>query len=261
MTYNSNSKFLDAAEAAARAAGAELLDWQGRFQAREKGPSDLVTEADLASQACVQSMLLKQFPNHGFLAEENCHIEPADGRHRWIVDPLDGTMNYVHGVPQFAVSIALERDGEIVLGAVYDPCLDECFLAAAGQGATLNGQSIRRSDAQTLMQALVVASFPAAIQAGHPEIERFIRVLVASQSLRRTGSAAINLCYIAAGRFDGYWATSTKIWDVAAGFLILREAGGIVTDLDGGPVDLHRPRFVAAATEPLQVELRRTLAG
>ncbi len=261
MISSSKSEYLQAAEEAARAGGAVLMDWVGKFQAREKGPSDLVSEADLASQDCIQDLLLKRFPAHGFLAEEDALIEPPDGRHRWIVDPLDGTMNYVHGVPQFAVSIALECDGEMLAGVIYDPCLDECFAAEAGRGATLNGKPIRCSKTQTLKQALVVASFPAGIQAGHPEIERFARILVTSQSLRRTGSAAINLSYIAAGRFDGYWATSTKIWDVAAGFLILREAGGVVSDLEGGPVQLARPRFVAAATGPLREELCEMLAG
>jgi myo-inositol-1(or 4)-monophosphatase len=257
----SHAAALEAAVEAARAGAAVLMDWRGRFNVREKGPQDVVSEADLASQDAIQSVLLGRFPEHGFLAEEDCQIAPRDGRHVWIVDPLDGTTNYVHDVPQFAVSIALEEDGEIVAGVVLDPCADECFCAAAGGGAFLNGRPIRASRVASLRDALTVASFPSGIRRGDPEIERFIRVLLASQSLRRTGSSAINLAYLAAGRFDGYWATTTKAWDVAAGFLIAREAGAVLSDLEGGPIDLYHPRFVAASTPELHAELRKVLAG
>jgi myo-inositol-1(or 4)-monophosphatase len=256
------SEFLQACQEAARAGGAVLMQWRGKFKAREKGPSDLVTEADSASQERIRELLLSRFPDHGFLGEEDgTDIAPRDGRHRWIVDPLDGTVNYVHGVPNFAVSVALECDGQIIAGAVYDPSLDECFTAEAGGGAYLNGEPIRTSGATQLTEALVVASFPAGIRSGHPEIERFIRALVATQSLRRTGSAALNLSYLAAGRFDGYWATTTKIWDIAAGVLIVTEAGGALTSPEGGEVDLAKPRFVAAATPQLQQALRACLDG
>lgn len=256
------SEFLQACQEAVRVGGAVLMEWRGKFNAREKGPADLVTEADFASQERIRELLLSRFPEHGFLGEEDgTDIAPRDGRHRWIVDPLDGTVNYVHGVPNFAVSVALECEGRIIAGAIYDPSLDECFTAEAGGGAFLNGIPIRTSGTTQLTEALVVASFPAGIQEGHPEIERFVRALVATQSLRRTGSAALNLSYLAAGRFDAYWATTTKIWDIAAGFLILSEAGGSLATPEGGEVELAKPRFVAAATPQLQQALRACLNG
>lgn len=256
------SEFLQACQEAARVGGAVLMEWRGKFNAREKGPADLVTEADFASQERIRELLLSRFPEHGFLGEEDgTDIAPRDGRHRWIVDPLDGTVNYVHGVPNFAVSVALECEGRIIAGAIYDPSLDECFTAEAGGGAFLNGIPIRTSGTTQLTEALVVASFPAGIQEGHPEIERFVRALVATQSLRRTGSAALNLSYLAAGRFDAYWATTTKIWDIAAGFLILSEAGGSLATPEGGEVELAKPQFVAAATPQLQQALRACLNG
>lgn len=250
---------LAAAERAARAGAALLLDWRGRFHIREKGPQDVVSEADLASQDAIEAVLLGEFPDHGFLAEENKHIPARDGRHTWIVDPLDGTTNYVHGVPQFAVSIALEEDGRIVAGIVLDPCADECFAAVLNGGAFLNGTRINASKVTRLRDALTVASFPSGIRRGNPEIDRFIDVLIESQSLRRTGSSAINLAYLAAGRFDGYWATTNQSWDVAAGILIAQEAGAVITDFSGGPVDIHRPRFISACTPELHSELRRVL--
>ncbi len=253
--------YLKASEDAARIGGEILLSWIGRFKAREKAPSDLVTEADLASQEAIQEHLLGLFPDHGFLAEEDAAIVGENGAYRWIVDPLDGTVNYVHGVPQFAVSVALEIAGRVAVGTVWDPIAKECFTAEAGQGAFLNGERLQTSQVERLADAMVVASFPPKIQKGSAEIENFVNVLVSCQTLRRTGSAALNLSYVAAGRFDGYWATATKSWDVAAGFLLVREAGGVVTNLDGGPVDLDRPQFVAASNSMLLNELRPLVAG
>jgi myo-inositol-1(or 4)-monophosphatase len=253
------SHYLKVCEQAARAGGAVLLDWVDRFAVREKGPADLVTEADLASQQAVKEILLGTFPEHGFLGEEGG--DPLAHRpYRWIVDPLDGTTNYVHQVPQYAVSVALEHEGELVVGTVFDPVSGECFTAEAGKGAFLNGKRLQVSNVENLAQALVVASFPAKVRRGAAEIDDFVEVLLEAQALRRTGSAALNLSYVAAGRFDAYWATETKIWDVAAGFLLIQEAGGVVTDLTGGPYVLDRPRFVAAATGPLHASLVEILA-
>ncbi len=254
--------YITTCEAAARAGGRELISWMGRFQAREKGPSDLVSEADLASQETIRRVILERFPDHGFVAEENdTHLIGADDRFRWIVDPLDGTVNYVHGVPQFAVSIALEREGRLIAGVVLDPISDECFTAVAGEGAFLNGQPLRVSDVTAMDQSLMVASFPPRVQRNAPEVHAFVDVLVACQTLRRTGSAAINLAFLAAGRFDGYWATSTKVWDIAAGVLLVREAGGVVTGIDGGPIDLNSGKVVAAASPQLHAQLLPLVSG
>ena len=154
--------------------------------------------------------------------------QPATARaeYRWIVDPLDGTTNFVHGVPHYCVSLALERNGELLVGAVYDPLLEECFTAAAGQGAWLNGRPIHTSQVSLLSEALAAVGFPPKVTRDSPDLLLFLEMVCRCQAIRRTGSSALNLCYLAAGRFDLYWSYSTNIWDVAAGVLILREAGG-----------------------------------
>ncbi len=251
--------FLEVCERAARTGGAALLDWVGRITVREKGPSDLVTDADLASQEAVRRVLHNAFPDHDFLSEE----EPPSGaparhedRYRWIVDPLDGTTNYVHQIPEFAVSLALERGGEVLVGTVFNPVSGECFMAEKGAGAFLNGRRLQVSRVESLAGAVVVASFPPRIGPDSPIIADFLRIVGAAQSMRRTGSAALNLSFLAAGRYDGFWARDTKVWDVAAGALLISEAGGIMTSLDGGPFRLNHPQFIAASTEPLHRELR-----
>lgn len=252
--------YLTVCEEAARAAGAVLLDWAGRFSAREKGPSDLVTEADLAAQEVIRDRLFAAFPKHGFLGEEqDANIASQDDGLRWIVDPLDGTMNYVHGVPNYAVSIALERHGRLLVGTVFDPVNRECFSAAVGQGAWLNGGRLAVSAVTELSQALVAVSFPARVRRDDREIADFLEVTVRAQGTRRMGSSALNLCYVAAGRFDGYWSTSTKSWDIAAGALLVTEAGGTITHYGGEAFDLARPQFIAAATTKLHGELHELL--
>lgn len=252
-------RYRDIAVEAARAAGCELLGWRGRFAVREKGPSDLVTEADLAAQEAVHRILQRAFPDHGFLAEENGVATIGRDGYRWIVDPLDGTTNYVHGLPQFCTSIALERAGQLLVGVVYDPTADECFSAVAGLGATLNDRPIRTSGVTALPQAMVAASFAPRTRRTDPTIAEFLNVLERAQAVRRMGSSALNLCYVAVGRLDAYWANDTKSWDVAAGWLIVREAGGTVISPVGGEPDLAKPRFVAASGTPLAEELRATL--
>ena len=252
-------EYLQVCERAARAGGAVLVDWVGRFGVREKGPADLVTQADLASQEVVRGIVLEAYPDFGFVSEES--DEAFDNRleYTWIVDPLDGTTNYVHQVPHYAVSVALLRRGRPVVGVVFDPVHDECFAASLGGGATLNGRPIRTSGVRELSQALVAASFAAKVQRPSAEIDQFVAAVLNCQAVRRTGSAALNLCYLAAGRFDGFWAMSTKAWDVAAGVLIVEEAGGTVTALDGGPFDLERPHPVASACRELHEAFRRLL--
>jgi myo-inositol-1(or 4)-monophosphatase len=250
--------YLTTCEQSARAGGAVLLDWMDRFNVREKGPSDLVTEADLASQQVVSEHLLAAFPDHGFLGEE-AQPRPGGSAFRWIVDPLDGTTNYAHRLPQFCVSVALESKGRVLVGTIYDPLSKECFTAAAGQGAYLNGSRLAVSQVTQLPTALAAVSFPARVPRGSPLITDFIEVLHQAQAVRRMGSSALNLAYLAAGRLDAYWATDTKIWDVAAGWLLVQEAGGVVTGLGGKPCDLEKPSFVAAATPELHRQMLATL--
>jgi myo-inositol-1(or 4)-monophosphatase len=251
------SDFLKTCERAARAGGHVLLDWVGRFAAREKAPADLVTEADLASQDEIRRILLSQFPDHGFIGEEGGPTGPADAEYRWLVDPLDGTTNYVHQIPHYCVSIALERRGDLVCGAVFDPVSRECFTSEADRGVFLNGRKLTASSVEKIDQAVVVVSLPPKVEANSRELAELCRVAVASQSVRRTGSAALNLCYIAAGRFDAYWGGNTKAWDVAAGALMIREAGGVITGTDGSPLRLDDPRFIAASTKPLHEQMMR----
>ena len=269
------SEFIEICEQAARAGGSVLRDWQDRAEATEKGPRDLVTEADLESQAAIRDVLLGAFPDHHFLGEEDPSSNTrasysrgesggnSDGTHpqyRWIVDPLDGTTNYVHHLQTFAVSVALERAGQLLVGVIYDPVADECFSAVAGDGAYLNRRPIRSSSCPRIDEALISASFSPNVQRGSPEVARFVEVLHSCQSLRRLGSAALNLCYVAAGRLDAYWATSLKSWDVAAGVLMVREAGGIVTHVDGGPFDLDCASVAASANRDLHDQFLRVLA-
>jgi len=254
---------------AAHAGGKLLLDWQHRFRAKEKSPKDLVTEADLASQEAIRSILLKAFPDHDFLGEEDAADRKSKGlpplgerrsNFRWIVDPLDGTVNYVHRLPGYAVSIALQEGDELLVGVVFDPLSGECFIGQRGLPPTLNGQPIATSGCRRADQALIAVSFSANVPRGSIEITRFIEALHACQSIRRMGSAALNLCYVASGRLDAYWATSIAIWDVAAGLLIVREAGGAIGALDGSPLDLERPEMIASASPALQTELIEILA-
>lgn len=252
----SYKEFVDAAESAARAGGAVVMEYFGRCAAREKAPKDLVTDADLASQEAIRQYLLSRFPDHGFLGEESGAATAGESGSRWIVDPLDGTTNFVHRVPHFCVSVALEHQGELLAGAIYHPVHNECYRAARGEGAWLDGQRLQVSEVERLPQALCAASFGARTQRHSLELKRFIEVLLAAQSIHRGGSAALNLAYVAAGRFDAYWSESTHIWDIAAGVLLVQEAGGVVASLYGGAFRTDNPHFLAAATEPLHRELQ-----
>ncbi len=263
------SDFLAVCELAARAGGAELRNWVDRITVQEKGPKDLVTEADFASQQAIREVVLSAFPEHGFLGEERDEAggkaaEPSaaggDGAYRWIVDPLDGTLNYIRGLPSYAVSVALERGGDLLAGVVFDPLLDECFTAAAGEGAFLNGKRIRSSRCMSLDQALVAVSFSANVPRDSVEVRRFVEVLHAGQSARRSGSAALNLCYVGCARLDAYFASSVYVWDVAAGVLVAREAGAVVTSIVGCTFDLRQPDLAVAGTANLHVELLQALS-
>jgi myo-inositol-1(or 4)-monophosphatase len=233
----------------------------------EKGPGDLVTEADLESQRTIREILMSAFPEHGFRGEEDIGDprDPASEGHakrvyEWIVDPLDGTTNYVHGVPTFAVSIALVKDGDPLVGVVYEPVADRCFRAIRDRGAFLNDSPIRVSSCDSLRSGLIGASLPAFVTPESLDLRRFNEIVGACQAIRRMGSAAMNLCYVAAGWLDGYWGETAKAWDVAAGILLVQEAGGYVTGLDGSPFRLMDPHFVCAGTRELHAELSERLA-
>jgi myo-inositol-1(or 4)-monophosphatase len=261
------SHFSAVCEAAARAGGRVLQDWVGRFKVSAKGPRDLVTEADFASQREIKRLVLEAFPDHGFLGEESLPEAEALVKQtatglRWIVDPLDGTTNYVHGIPAYCVSVALARGNDILAGTIFDPVLNECFTAEAGGGARLNGEPIAVASTQTLAEAVVAVGFPPHVTAEAPAVADFLSVVPHASAMRRTGSTAINLAYVACGRFDAFWVRRIAPWDVAAGLLLVAEAGGHVATLAAdreAPVCLDDPAFIAAATPAVLEELRRLL--
>lgn len=254
---------LHVALAAARAGAEELMARYENRVVREKAPKDLVTDADLAAQHAIRAILESSYPNYAFVGEEEGENEPPaeiragdlDAPPCWVVDPLDGTVNYVHGLQGFAVSIGLYARGKMRLGVIYDPISKDCFTAVAGQGARCNDRLMKTSEAVALDQSLVACSFPAGVTPDAPEVSRFLRVLERCQSLRRLGSCALNMCYVADGRLDAYWATNVAPWDCAAGTVIAREAGAVLTSYDGGPFDDWEPKFCVTATPVLHAAL------
>jgi myo-inositol-1(or 4)-monophosphatase len=243
------TEYLNAAEEAARRASAVLLDWRRRFQVRLKGQFDLVTDADLASQRAICEFLSRQFPEHRFLGEEDKagHGRPAaDAPPTWIIDPLDGTTNYVHDFPFYCVSIGLQVAGELVIGVIHDPNRQEVFKAAQGLGAWLGEQRLTTSPISQLSEALLSTGFPADMRDRDELLEWWRYFSLRVHGLRRTGSTALNLAYIAAGCFDGFWAFDNNAWDVAAGVVLVREAGGTVTNVDGSAFDPHTPDALAS---------------
>jgi myo-inositol-1(or 4)-monophosphatase len=250
---------LDTCEAAARAGGRELVAWQGKFRSREKGVADLVTDADIASQHAIRRVIADTFPDHAFVGEEQtdeASNKRSDGP-TWVVDPLDGTTNYVHGYPQYAVSVAVAQGNQVLAGAIYDPVRDECYSAALGQGAWQDRVPLCASKVSEPAAALVAVSLPARVSRDSPDLLDFIEAAEACQAVRRSGSAALNLANVAAGSLDAFWATHIQPWDVAAGVLLIREAGGIVTARDGSEFHLWNPHFLIAATP----ELHRSMLG
>ncbi len=217
-----------------------------------KGAIDPVTETDLQAQKMIAELIRLSFPDHDFLGEERVGEgkggqSPANPDYRWIVDPLDGTVNFAHGFPMFCVSIALEAAGQVLYGAVYDPMRDELFEGIAGQGATLNGRTIRVTQTAALERALVATGFPYDIRERLPEtLARMGRLLGTCQGLRRAGSAALDMCYLASGRLDGFYEENLKPWDTAAGLVIVEEAGGRITTFDGGNYDIQAPNILAS---------------
>jgi myo-inositol-1(or 4)-monophosphatase len=239
--------FLTVATEAARASGALLrANIKGERQITYKGDINLVTEMDKLSEQTAVNMLLASFPEHGVMAEEETTIRNDSG-YLWVIDPLDGTTNYAHGYPCFSVSLALECRGEVIVGVVYDPMRDELFSAQKGKGAFLNGAPIRVSRTDTLIKSLLATGFPYDRKVSEKNnLNYFHDLLMASQEVRRDGSAALDLCSVASGRFDGFWELKLKPWDVAAGSLIVREAGGTVSDFSGAASSIHHDEIVAS---------------
>ena len=239
---------------AALAAGAVLRqNYSKPHQITMKGAIDPVTETDLQSQEMIIALIRQTFPDHVILAEETIGDSRRPGvsrecaAYRWIIDPLDGTVNFAHGYPAFCVSIACEAAGVLQYGVIYDPLRDELFEARKGQGAWLNGRAIRVSQTDRLERALVATGFPYDIRERLPEtIGRISRILGKVQGLRRGGSAALDMCYVACGRFEGFYEENLKPWDTAAGLLLISEAGGRVTRFDGGPYDIYSPNILAS---------------
>jgi myo-inositol-1(or 4)-monophosphatase len=240
--------YLDSAKEAARIAAGILQEWRSRFRVREKGRFDLVTDADLASQQAIREFLGQRFPDHGFLGEEDKGSEVRPGPHApptWIVDPLDGTTNYVHDCPLYCVSIGLQIAGELVVGVVYEPSRQEMFAAAHGLGAWLGEERLQASSTDRLEEAMLATGFPPDMRGQEFLFDWWRYFGLRARSLRRTGSTALNLAYLAAGRFDGYWAFDNHVWDVAGGTVLLREAGGIITNIDGSGYDPFTPDALA----------------
>jgi myo-inositol-1(or 4)-monophosphatase len=231
----------------AKDAGRLLRDRVGtRIDVDHKGSINLVTDVDLASERLIREAISTYYPRHEILGEEG-GLSESGSEYRWIVDPLDGTTNYAHGYPIFCVSIALECKGEIVLGVVYDPMRDELFTAERGGGAALNNRPIHVSKTAELMQGLLSTGFPYDIKTSKlTNLDHWANFAMNAQALRRDGAAALDLCYVACGRFDGFWELNLSPWDTAAGALIVTEAGGRVTDFSGGPFSNYKPEVVGS---------------
>jgi myo-inositol-1(or 4)-monophosphatase len=255
------TEYLAAAVEAARIGAAELERWRGKFSIREKGRADLVTEADEASQRLVKGVLLGRFPDHLFIGEEESVGKapgdvrpPTDAPPAWVVDPLDGTANYAHDVPAYCVSIGLWHAGRAIVGVILDPRQNELFTAAAGQGAHLNGRPIKVSSVPDVAGGMLSTGFPADYQKQLRNLDAWAKLTAHAQSLRRNGSTALSMAYVAAGRFDGYWAFDNYPWDVMAGAALIAEAGGTLTAIDGTAFDPYRPDVVAG-NPAVQAEL------
>lgn len=241
------AEFLKIAELAARYAGSILLKHLGKaLDVEFKGDVDLVTKADRLSEEAIVSIIRDTYPGHQILAEEGT-TQKGESGYRWIIDPLDGTTNYAHTFPCFAVSIGLEADGKMVAGVVYDPVRDECFTAMKGCGAHLNGNPIHVSDTDSLDSALLATGFPYD-RRKNPDnyIELFKKFMIKAQEIRRPGSASIDLCYLASGRIDGFWECKLKPWDVAAAVVIVREAGGLISDFRGNVYSIYGEETLAS---------------
>jgi myo-inositol-1(or 4)-monophosphatase len=238
-----------AIEAVIRAGDIQMQHFGGVMQVDKKGAIDLVTNIDIAIERGFRAMIAERFSDHEVLGEEFAQAAEHDEvpRFCWVFDPVDGTTNYAHGLPIFCSSLALEIDGEPVVGAIYDPTRRELFTAERGHGAWLNGKPLRVSTPETLIDSLLVTGFPYSVQQDSEElVGLFAEFLRQSRAVRRLGSAALDLCYVAAGRFEAFWEQKLNPWDVSAGALIVQEAGGRVTDSNGGAFRSRTGSIVAS---------------
>lgn len=240
---------INAARKAARGLNRDFGEAQELLVSR-KGAADFVSKADLEAEQTIFEELSRARPKYGFIMEERGVIEGTDNSNRWIIDPLDGTTNFLHGVPQFAVSIALERDRQPYAGVVFNPATDELFWAEKGEGAYMNDRRLRVSARKDLSEALFACGLPFAGRPGRKRaLDEAKRVLEQTAGVRRFGAAALDLAYVAAGRFDAFWERDLNSWDVAAGVALVREAGGAVSEIDGGADCLFNGSILAANTE------------
>ena len=238
-----------AVEIVLRAGDIQRAGQESGFRVDKKGSIDLVTEVDLACERMCRETIAERFPGHDILAEELGGALPggAASRFRWVFDPLDGTTNYAHGLPIYCSSLALEIDGRAEVAAIYDPTRRELFTAERGEGSYLNGRALRVSQTSTLIDSLLVTGFPYSVHEERGElVALFGHFLGRARAVRRLGSAALDLCYVAAGRFEGFWEQHLKPWDVAAGALIVEEAGGEVSGMDGAPFDPAAAHLIAS---------------
>ncbi|MDD5722937.1 MAG: inositol monophosphatase family protein [Syntrophales bacterium] len=237
----------DFAISIARIAGSLLRDrFKEKHQIDYKGEIDIVTEADRMSEEMLIAEINRKFPDHNILSEEAVEMDRGS-RYRWIIDPLDGTTNYAHGFPMFCVSIALEKDGQIITGVIYSPVSDELFVAGKGKGAFLDGSRILVSGTTEISKSLLATGFPYDIRRDpNNNINYFSEMALRAQAIRRAGSAALDLAYTAAGCFDGFWELKLRPWDTAAGWLLVSEAGGVITDISGGSYGLDSPSMLAS---------------
>ncbi len=220
--------------------------FNGTHKIQYKGDINIVTEADKMSEDLIIDSIKRNFPDHGILSEESPAIT-GTGKLRWIIDPLDGTTNYSHGYPVFCVSIALENEGVIVLGVIYDPMREDMFVAVRGKGAYLNNKKLKVSSVKNISRSLLATGFPYDIrESKENNLDYFNAMAVKVQAIRRAGSAALDLAYLAAGRFDGFWELKLKPWDTAAGCLMVEEAGGVISDIAGKKWHLQSPSLLAS---------------
>ncbi len=268
-TSSNHDSFLPAMSAIAREAGAQLMHYfRQQLKIEYKGEADLVTVADRAAEALIRDRIREQWPAHDILGEEQ-GLSDQGSDYRWYVDPLDGTTNFAHGYPVFCVSMGLEyrssaQQTKRIAAVIYDPTRDELFTAEQGRGARLNGETIQVSKAATLKESLLATGFPSQKRHKNPNIYFYHQITLHTHGVRRAGSAALDLCNVAAGRFDGFWEFNLNPWDTAAGVLIVEEAGGKVTRFDGSPFELNSRETVASnglLHQELLAEFKEIFAG